>query len=253
MEKWNDPKTLAIWIAIVLLLVILLVYSLLKIARINFKKTIENQRRESNLLIKHQEQLMQNSIESQDQERNRIASDLHDSLIGKLTLLRMKTTFDPNISEIESLLDESISEARRISHDLSPPLVNIMEIEELLENLIQNWKKFYNISFYKNITNSKPVSEDLKLQLVRIIQEQIVNSHKHAFANSLLIDIRYTNKYLQILYKDDGKGFDIDEIKNGIGIKNIELRLHKYQASYKLKSNKKGTTFLVSINNNQIS
>lgn len=251
MEKWNDPKTLAIWIAVVLFVIIFLIYSFLKIVKINFKKRIENQKRESQLLLQHQENLMQNSILAQDQERNRIASDLHDSLIGKLTLLRMKTSLQIQLSEIESLLDESISEARRISHDLSPPLINLMDLEEILENLMQNWKKFYNIRVVKNNSSDRGVSDDLKLQLVRIIQEQIVNSHKHAKATQLQLVIRKTSQNLQLMYTDNGQGFDINTIKNGIGIKNIELRLHKYQAKYKFKSSSKGTVFLVSINNNQ--
>ncbi len=250
MEKWLEPQTIALWILIAFAVIGFLLFSFIKLVKLNFKKQIENQKKETQLLIQHQKNLMQTSILAQEQERNRIAADLHDSLIGKLTVLRMKTALDISHLEIGALLEDSISEARRISHDLSPPMIETMEIEEVLENLIFNWNKIYKIEFYKNIRSKLPVSDHIKLQLVRIIQELIVNTHKHAQAGTLQLLIKKNDNYIYLLYKDNGKGFNINLAKNGLGLKNIDLRLNHYNGRYKLKSGSKGTTIIISIKYN---
>ena len=219
MEKWLDAETIAIWILIVLAVITLLAVSFVKLVRINFRRMVENRLKESRMEIEHQKKLLETGIIAQEQERTRIAADLHDSLIGKLTVLRLKNQTNYNTNDIDSLLGESIAEARRISHDLSPPMLEFVNIDELIDNILKPWKGKWKISFYKNITYSDDLWEGLKIQIIRIVQEVIINTHKYADAKNVFVHLRISPKWLSIIISDDGKGFDTDIIKKRDRIK----------------------------------
>src|SRR5690606_28412729 len=146
MEKWLDPKTIALWIIIVLAVISLLAVSFIRLVRINFRRMVEQRLKESRMQLEHQKQLLETSVVAQ--ERTRIAADLHDSLIGKLTVLRLKNQTQCDIQDIDLLLGESIAEARRISHDLSPPMLDHATLYELLKNTIAPWKEQFKVHFH---------------------------------------------------------------------------------------------------------
>ena len=78
MEKWLDPKTIALWIIIVLAVISLLAVSFIRLVRINFRRMVEQRLKESRMQLEHQKQLLETSVVAQEQERTRIAADLHD-------------------------------------------------------------------------------------------------------------------------------------------------------------------------------
>lgn len=248
MEKWLDPKTIALWIVIVLLFISLLAFSFVRLVRINFRRIVENRLKESRMQIEHQKQLLETGLIAQEQERTRIAADLHDSLIGKLTVMRLKNQTEYNTDEIDSLLGESIAEARRISHDLTPPMPDFITPVELIGNILSPWKKQFNVVFYKNVFSEKNIPNDVKIQIVRIVQEIIINIHKHAQATTIAVILRMSPALLSIIVKDNGKGFDTEKVKKGIGLKNIELRMLYIKGHYKIKTDNKGTTAIIALN-----
>ncbi|HEX8270793.1 MAG TPA: histidine kinase [Flavobacterium sp.] len=248
MEKWLDPQTITIWILIVLAVIMLLAVSFVKLVRINFKRAVENKLKESRMQLDYQKNLLESGILVQEQERTRIAADLHDSLIGKLTVLRLKNQSQYDTAHIDVLLGESIDEARRISHDLSPPMLELIELDELLEDIVSPWKKYLQIHFYKNLQISTSLNQNLKIQIARIAQELIINIHKHSGASTIHVSLKVTGKSLMLIISDNGKGFDVGEAKKGIGLKNIELRMLYLQGSYKIKSGKKGSTAIIAVN-----
>ena len=248
MEKWLDPKTIALWIIIVLAVISLLAVSFIRLVRINFRRMVEQRLKESRMQLEHQKQLLETSVVAQEQERTRIAADLHDSLIGKLTVLRLKNQTQCDIQDIDNLLGESIAEARRISHDLSPPMLDHATIYELLKNTIAPWKEQFKVHFHKSINHETEVPVDLKIQIIRIVQEIIINTHKHAEATDIFINLRVSKKHLAVSVRDNGKGFDINKGKKGIGLKNIELRMLYLKGKYKIKSGNKGTTTIIALN-----
>lgn len=241
MEKWNEAETIATWIVIGIFLVILFSTLIVKLIYINFTKQIQTQQRENQLKLDYQKQLIENSILVQERERDRIAADLHDSLIGKLTAIQLKNHLKINAEELETSLSECIADARRISHDLTPPMINYMELDELVENLINSWTKTLSISYYKNIT-PKPLSSEFKLQIIRILQELIVNIYKHAQSTCVKIHLRQSPNKLALIINDNGKGFDISKHAKGLGMKNIELRTIYLNGLHKIKSSTTGTT-----------
>lgn len=242
MEKWLDPKTIAIWIIIAAVMVSLLTVSIVKLVYINVKRQVESKLKESRLQLEYQKKLMETSVVVQERERARVAADLHDSLIGKLTILRLKNQIEYNFDETDRLLEESINEARRVSHDLSPPMLDDIELCDLIENMEEAWKKHLSILFHKDIRTATPHPGDVKLQVTRILQELIVNCNKHAEATAVFIGIRITDNCISMVVRDNGKGFDVEAMSQGLGMKNIELRVLYLKGVYKIKSGEKGTT-----------
>jgi len=251
MEKWLDPKTVAIWILVVLAVIAILAVSFVKLVQINFKRKVESKLKESRMKLEYQKNLLESGIVVQEQERTRIAADLHDSLIGKLTLLRLKNQSEYNFEHIDRLLGETIAEARRISHDLSPPMLEFIELYELLEDMITPWKKHLAIDFYTNIDTTITINQNLKIQIARITQELLTNIYKHSGASTVFIQLKITQTNLTLIVRDNGKGFDHAKAKKGIGLQNIELRMMYLKGTHKIKSSTKGSTAIITLNHLQ--
>lgn len=241
MEKWSEAETIATWIIIALLLVGLFTFLIVKLMYVNFTKQIQNQQRENQLRLDYQKKLIETSVIVQERERDRIASDIHDSLIGKLTTLHLKKHLASDANDLDLSLQDCIAEARRISHDLTPPMIGYIELDKLIEEVVNSWNSFLTISFHKNIV-TVPLKNDFKLQLIRILQELIMNIHKHSESTFVAINLRISPKRIALTVKDNGKGFDVREHSKGLGLKNIELRVIYLNGIYKIKSGRNGTT-----------
>ncbi|MBE99978.1 sensor histidine kinase [Flavobacterium coralii] len=236
MEKWQDPETLAIWIAILLVLVFTIILFVVKIMHTGYKRMVQANLRQAQMQLEHQKKLTETSLQAQEKERTRIASDLHDSLIGKLTVIRMKSQLGLPLTDIDSLLGESITDARRISHDLTPPLLEQTDIADLIENIIDPWRQKMDIVFYTDIRSRHNFAASSKIQLVRVVQELITNIVKHAEATAVAVHLRITAQNCMLRVQDNGKGFDTSILKKGLGLHSLEMRMQYLSASYKVKS-----------------
>lgn len=245
MEKWQDPETLALWFGIVVLFVLILVVSIIILVRINYKKIIKRQEDEAQIKIQHQRELLETNIAIQEKERDRIAADLHDSLIGKLTAIRLTNQINGSRDDIDRMMNESITEARRITHDLSPPLIEHTPIDELIKDLSEPWSANFDLVYHIEIRANFNLSPRSKIQLTRIVQEILTNITKHSNATSIQISIRQTERLLAIYLQDNGKGLDVQKMKQGLGLRSIESRVQYIHAKYKIRSKvDKGTSFI---------
>lgn len=243
MEKWQDPKVIAIWITIIVVLIFTIILFVVKIMHAGYKRMTEANLREAETRLEHQKKLMETNLEAQEKERGRIAADLHDSLIGKLTLIRMKSQIGAPMPEIEGLLGESITEARRISHDLTPPLLEFSRAEELIENVLNPWREKMDIDFYSDVREAEDLTPDIKIQLLRVAQELLTNIIKHAGATQVKVAFRHTANGVVLSVSDNGKGFDTKQLKKGLGLNSLEFRMQYLNARYKVRSSVgKGTT-----------
>ncbi len=246
MEKWQDPNVIALWIAIIIVFIVTLLLFVVRILHAGYKRMTEANLREARLQLEYQKSLMETSLEAQERERTRIAADLHDSLIGKLTVIKLKSQVGSPIAEIENALGESIAEARRISHDLTPPLLEFSRMEELLEDMLAPWKAKLQIEFYTDIRSAAHLEPAIKIQLLRILQELVTNIMKHAGAKQVKVHFRHTENCIALLVQDDGKGFDTSQLKKGLGLGSLELRMQYLNATHRVTSAPgEGTTTLV--------
>ena len=122
MEKWQDSETLLVSIVIIIGVMILLVGTLISVFYISYRKVLRSKDEEIKIKMDYQRSLLQVSLEAQENERIRIAADLHDNIISTLTVIRLKAAIGSNQQELDLLLGTAIDESRRISHELSPPL-----------------------------------------------------------------------------------------------------------------------------------
>lgn len=199
-------------------------------------------------------------IESQEKERQRIATELHDSLgqvlaLTKLNVSQLSTdehsaTDNGNlITKISDLVDESCSEVRTISYNLMPPDLDRKSISEILENLVKknsgSGGTDYNFEAF-GISNELSVA--FKFTLYRILQEIIHNITKHASASKVTINLSQTDDFVYLLVEDNGKGFDKNLVNLGLGLKNIHSRIKLLNGYLDADSSiNNGTVFNVSI------
>lgn len=213
-----------------------------------YKRMMQANLRQAQLQVEHQKKLVETALVSQERERNRIAADLHDGLIGRLTLVRMKSQVGAAPVEVEGLLGESIAEARRISHDLTPPLLEFSTLEELLDNLLDPWQQKISIGYHADVRVTEQLTPEFKIQFLRIAQELLTNVLKHSGATHLKVCYRHTPNYMILLFRDNGKGFDTTTLKNGLGLSSLEMRAQYLNGRYGLTSAPgRGTRSIIAI------
>ncbi len=246
MAEWQDPKIIALWITVAFTVILVLGVAIVFFVRLHLKRMLVAQQKLSAEKLMHQKELLEYSVEIQERERKRIASDLHDELIGQLNVIRLSIVSKNTTIDTQEMLSGSIATARRISHDLSPPLLEETPFSEWIYNMASPLKPHYTIRLNIWKDPSANISKDVKLQLIRILQEFINNIIKHANAKTISFSLRVAKSYVALQITDDGKGFDTRSKTQGLGLKNMELRMQLLKGRYKLKSsNDSGTNLLI--------
>jgi len=216
------------------------------------KRMIQEQLKRQQLEADLQQKMMQAELESQENERRRLAADLHDSIGGMLAAIRVgistigKQTGDPTIEQTKQMLDDTISSVRRISRDLMPATLErfglVQAIHEMCERFSSTTKLPIHFHEHGNING---LEKNKELMLFRITQELINNTIKHAQASRLDIHIEAADA-LTIVAEDDGIGFNVTEQQNsgrkGLGLFSIQNRSSLLGATLEFdKERKKGT------------
>ena len=180
------------------------------------------------------------ALETEAKERHILARDLHDSLGGMLSLLRLKIEGGMGKEETLQLLDNTHTELRRVSHHLMP--------EELLQGGLVSALHDFAISvpgaefqFYGDIRLSK----EQELTLYRCAYELVNNALKHAKASHINIQLMQDNQEVTLTVSDDGTGMSDG---SGMGLQNIRERIEPYHGTFRIVSNEnEGTEINVSL------
>jgi signal transduction histidine kinase len=190
--------------------------------------------------LRHQEKLLYSNILTQEKERKRIAKDLHDDLGSKLNVIFLNmhrieraAKASPSIlemvSDINEVINMAIDTTRKISHDLLPPTLDSFGLIEAVNELCEPYQKSnsVNVSLEVKQNEGRLADQTTELNLFRIIQELISNSIKHGQAELISIDLWLGTKKLELEYRDNGKGFDLNGLnkKKGLGTQNMESRV----------------------------
>ncbi len=243
MWRWEnqDQIVLWIWIGIGLFFLTTLFITLLVI---NYLKSIKkNKQKVSQLVRNTQKEYWENTLLLQEQDRERLAEELHDNIISQLNLIRLNLT-DKNPEELNRDLKKSMQLIREFSHNLTPPDLDEVELADLIADYLEQVNKNIEVIF-RYIAIRTPISSPVKLNLFRIVQELISNILKHAEATRVDVSLRISLNYLMLTIEDNGRGFIMETQSGGIGLRNIQSRAQKIQAIYKLKTQpEKGTKFI---------
>lgn len=223
-----------------------------------FKQQQQNANEEIyNLMISQQ-----NTIEiSRIEEKKRVARELHDGVLGRMFGVRMNLDGlnayqdDSAIRERTNYLSELKNieqDIREISHDLNREKSELINnFVAIIDKLFEEQKKTYKAKFTSFIDSDirwELVSNAVKINLYRILQESLQNSNKYAAADEIKVEFKKVDN--QIVFKtiDDGVGFNVKTAKRGIGIQNIIFRTNECKGVLDIESKKgKGTKITVTI------
>jgi two-component system, NarL family, sensor kinase len=225
------------------------------------KKMIQEQFKRQTLEFDYQQKMMQAELSSQESERRRLAADLHDSIGGMLSTIRVglstlgRSLPDPTqMDETKKMLDDTISSVRRISRDLMPSTLEKFGLVHAVKELCERFQSTSRIPV--NFDSTGEVSEmdpQRELMVFRIIQELLNNAIKHSKANVIDVKITVAEKFYATV-EDDGIGFNAEEHKKdkqsgkGLGLFNIENRARLLNGNLEFISGReKGSKILLTI------
>jgi PAS domain S-box-containing protein len=197
-----------------------------------------------NQKVQEQKKIARAIINTQEKERNYIGRELHDNvnqiLAGTRLYLNMAGKQNEMVKKLIAypmeLLDSSINEIRLLTHKHATPSKDI-DLKQLIETLLTNLEESTSIKtklIYE--ISDKIIGDDLKINVYRILQEQINNIIKHAKPCNAFISIQADKDILNISIEDDGKGFDVNKKREGIGLSNIMNRVDSFNGEMVIES-----------------
>lgn len=193
-------------------------------------------------------------IQVQEEERNRIARDLHDSIGGMLSSIYLKASqieenaAEPKLTrELKEMVSRSIEEARSISHNLTPLHLEEQGLGKTLKNQIDLIGKQHHLKINFTFDVGHRLEPATSLIVYRICGELLQNITKHARASEVMVSLNSDTSGLEIIVEDDGKGMNPDSSKNGIGLRNIRERVSYLKGNLHIDSNPSGTTVIITI------
>ena len=241
----------------IILLLIVYYQKLQTQSLLNIQQESINQQEVENLLQAQELELAKNAISVQAKERDRIARELHDSIGGNLAGIKLKMNslgdHKPEFRQILNQLDATYDQVRDISHSLIPKEFETTAFTNLIYNYIKNISQNSSIDlrfevFPKDVINA--IDAQLQVAIFNMIKELVTNALKHANAKEIIIQLTAPSeeKSIELIYEDDGIGFDLDKVKKGIGINNIETRVADFNGTLSINTAiNRGTVISISI------
>ena len=243
--------------SIVLLLLIFLGFR-------NFK----NKQKIQNLKIKELEKDKQlfaidAMLKGQEEERSRIAKDLHDGLGGLLSGTKLSfTTMKENLiltpedaiqfDKSLSMLDNTINDLRKVAHNLMPEALVKFGLTDALKDFCGTIQSASGITInYQKIGDERKIVTTAEVFIYRIIQELVNNAVKHSKAKEIIVQLAFTINKIIITVEDDGIGYDLNLVKlnKGSGLQNIEYRVDYFNGTIDtITSPNNGTSVTIELN-----
>ena len=203
----------------------------------------------------------------QDEERRRIARDLHDTTGQTLSALKMTVASlqhsahsIPRISglidELDALAEEALREIRTTSYLLHPPLLDEAGFASAARWFVEGFSKRSNIEVECDIPQqSKRLSKECELVLFRVLQESLTNVHRHSGASTASVTLTIDQGRLELQVIDNGSGIEETRLAQveepgrqlGVGIAGMRERVRKLGGRLELQSSKAGTKLSVSL------
>jgi two-component system, NarL family, sensor kinase len=198
-------------------------------------------------------------IDTLENERRRIASDLHDELGPLLSAVKLQiNNIDTGTQEDQKLIDKSsqhidsiIQKLREISNNLMPNTLLRKGLKTAIEELTETYKKLNQLTIKFTCEEDVRLDQDKEVNLYRIVQEVIHNTIKHSNASLLLIRLSKEQNHILLATSDNGKGFNyFSQLTNlkGLGLRNLQSRTDVMGGELTCNSSQgKGVTYIFDI------
>jgi signal transduction histidine kinase len=198
-------------------------------------------------------------VEGQEDERKRIARELHDGLgvLLSTTKMQFSTLKDKSpenkeiIERASKLLEQASGDVRKISHNMMPGLLTKFGLYEAVDDLFDKVSETEGITVRTDIPeDAERLPENSEIMLYRIIQELVNNTLKHAEAKKIEIQMQLLPDHLDIIYSDDGRGFNVEEKveSKSIGLSSIQSRVNFLNGKLQVSSSPgKGVSYSIKV------
>lgn len=224
-----------------------------RIARQNLKlQQLENDR---------QHDLLRATIEGQERERKRLATELHDGLGSLLLGIKMHMANqqrNPDLSTQQSVflaeichqLERGMVSVRRMSHDLLPATLQTFGLAQAIKEYIEPLQKHTGLKLTFTHPPAFPrFDNEIELALLRVVQELVQNTLKHAEATEAWLSLQLKAEALYLKYEDNGLGLKSQQPTQGLGLKNIHSRVQALNGSFHIDTEKQtGFKAILSLN-----
>lgn len=185
-----------------------------------------------------------------EQEKSRVARELHDELAQSLTALKMDTIWvrdrvgrdDPALAErvagMLALLDSSVASTRRIAADLRPLVLDDLGLVPAIEWLVQSFTQRHGVACELDIDESLELGEPHATAVFRIVQESLVNVAKHAQATQVSVRVAREGDEIVLSVRDDGLGFDAGAARKpqSLGLIGLRERAQLLEGTVRIES-----------------
>lgn len=228
------------------------------VADITERKRVENAWLESESMLRF---LSNRLFIAQEEERGRLAKELHDQLGHDLVLLKSRfrllcrklgevyTAFNQDFEGVVTNIDQIIENVRRISRDLKPSVLEDLGLFASIQSLVENFSRQYGLVISLDMADIDHLfSRDAQIGLYRIFQESLTNIAKHSEARHVSVVIKKENGCIVFNVQDDGKGFDVKKVmarkyhEKGIGLTAMTERMRSMGGTFEVTSQLTGGT-----------
>ncbi|MFD0993660.1 tetratricopeptide repeat-containing sensor histidine kinase [Tenacibaculum geojense] len=218
---------------------------------------LEQQRKLEKLKSDSQAKIINAAIDGKETERKQIAEILHDNVSALLSSANMHLQATQKqfkgdevpieIQKSQQIILEASQKIRELSHNLVSSVLLKFGLEYAIKDAA---KKYSNSSlrFFTAISNVNRYAQEYEIKIFNIVQELINNILKHSKAEKAYIAMEEEDSMLTIMVKDDGKGFDTNKSKDGIGLNQIRARVDMLNGSFEIESAKNiGTKIIIKV------
>jgi signal transduction histidine kinase len=204
------------------------------------------------------QQLAQQVTQAQEEERRRVARDLHDEAGQSLTILLLhlailQETAQETYSSLSAPLAEAVAmtkgtmeSIRRLAHDLRPPALDITTLDKVLESLCENFARRSSITVTYQGDSDLPLTDVITTSFYRLLQEALTNVNRHAKASQVWVTFKRQSDHLYLLVEDNGRGLTNDSTgvnsqrPPGIGLTGMRERLEILGGYLRLEARRGG-------------
>jgi signal transduction histidine kinase len=259
MPENKVSTDLVISVIAISIFVLLLMLALIMIFRIYLKRKNKLQLEKQMMAVQFEQTLLQSQLEIQEQTFKYISGELHDNVNQVLSLVRINlntlhTNDSDKIEKMDDLLGKAIADLRQLSHSLDAEEIRNQGWTEPVIKTLRSLEASGRYKIKCKISPDAPTIESEKgIILFRLLQEAINNIIKHSQASEINFETRNEKNSLTIELSDNGKGFELNNVTHGLGLRNLVSRAKMIDANLSLQSKPgSGTSVIIAFNSQHI-
>jgi len=248
----NNPSEIVLVVIGGTLIMFLLVSTIVFFVLSYQKRYLKHKNELKALEQAYNQELLKSELEIKEQTMNNIASEIHDHIGQLLSVIKLNLAMNPapGLTDTKELVTQVIKDVRGLAHSMHSDGISNKPILQVIETEINRLKKLpqskVHFSFSGESFSLAPQTETF---LFRIFQECINNTLKHAHAKNISVELNYSISLLTIKITDDGNGFVVNEVEEGLGLRSIRYRAKLIGAQLSIESSPgSGTCTIIEVN-----